>query len=146
MRKINYLLSILVFTNIVFSSCGVKSPKVNTQLTENEKKAEKYIINTLKPTIEHHSIEFGELKKFDIDELISEHKIPTIFGDFPLAFEDNEKAFDWLKSFSEEVAIAYSMTYTYGLRANKSDAWDSFWCIILFDNEYNVIEAINYAP
>ena len=124
----------------------MKGSNKSVELTETEKKAETFIISTLKPDIYHHSIEFGELKKFNIDELILEHKTPKIFDDLPLAYEDNERAFEWLKSFSEEVTIAYSMTYTYGLKKNKSDAWDSFWAIILFDNEYNVIESLSYAP
>lgn len=113
--------------------------------TELEKKAEIYIIEKTNPKF-YHTIEFGEKKIFNLDQLINDYKIPEIFNDEPLAHEQNEDAFEWLKTFNKESSIAYSMNLTFGLKEKKLDAWDSFWVILLFDSNLNIIGHFYYVP
>lgn len=113
--------------------------------TELEKKVETYIIEKTNPKF-YHTIEFGEKKIFNLDQLINDYKIPIIFSDEPIAHEQNEDAFEWLITFNQESNIAYSMNLTYGLKEKKLDAWDSFWVIILLDSNLNIIGHLYYVP
>jgi len=113
--------------------------------TDFEKKVETYIIEKTNPKF-YHTIEFGEKKVFNLEQLIKDYKIPEIFNDEPKAFKQNEEAFESIKTFSKEVSIAYSMTFTFGLKEKYSDAWDSFWVIVLFDSDLNIIGHFYYAP
>jgi hypothetical protein len=54
--------------------------------TELEKKIEIYIIEKTNPKF-YHTIEFGEKKIFNLDQLINDYKIPVIFSDEPIAHE-----------------------------------------------------------
>jgi hypothetical protein len=113
--------------------------------TELEKKVEIYIIEKTNPKF-YHTIEFGEKKVFNLNQLINDYKIPVIFSDDPKAHEQNEKAFEWLITFNQESSIAYSMNLTYSLKEKKLDAWDSFWVIVLLDSNLNIIQYFCYAP
>jgi hypothetical protein len=113
--------------------------------TDIEKKVETYIIEKTNPKY-YHSIEFGEKKAFDLNQLIKNYEIPTIFNDEPKVIKQNKEAFEWLKTFNNEASIAYSMSLTFGLKENNSDAWDSYWVIVLFDSDINIIGYFYYAP
>lgn len=113
--------------------------------TDIEKKVETYIIDKIKP-IYYHSIEFGEKKVFDLNQLIEDYEVPTIFNDEPKAIKQNNEAFEWLKTFNNETNIAYSMTLIFGLKEKNSDAWDSYWMIVLLDNNLNILGHFYYAP
>ena len=58
----------------------------------------------------------------------------------------NKEAFKWLKTFNNETNIAYSMTLTFGLKEKKTDAWNPYWIILLFNSETNIIGDLYYAP
>jgi hypothetical protein len=113
--------------------------------TELEKKVETYIIGETNPKF-YHTIEFGEKKVFNLDQLIKDYKIPEIFNDEPTAYKQNDEAFEWLKTIHKESSISYSMNLTYGLKEKKLDSWDSFWVIILLDRDLNIIAYFYYAP
>lgn len=110
-----------------------------------EKKVETYIIEETNHKF-YHTIEFGIKKVFNLEQLIQDYKIPEIFYDEPKAFKDNEEAFESLKTFSKEVSIAYSMTLDFALKNKYGDAWDSYWVIVLFDSDLNIIGHFYYAP
>jgi len=128
---------------LFLNACGQPIEKSGT--TELEKKVETYIIEKTNPKF-YHTIEFGEEKVFNLDQLIKDYKIPEIFNDEPKAYKQNEEAFEWLKTFNKESSIAYSMTFIYGLKEKKPDAWDSLWVIVLFDSDLNIIGHFYYAP
>ena len=138
----------LIFLCLVFNSCGITITRGNSELSKTAQKAESYIIKTqkLKPNVTHQSIEFGELKIFDLNNLLSEYEIPTIYEDSPWAHAFNRNAFAWIKTLNNTKRISYSMSYIYGWRENKSDPWTPYWTIVLFDNDYNVIGAVQYQP
>ena len=136
-----------IFTFILLAfflnACG--QPIERSGKTDIEKKVETYIIVKTNPKY-YHSIEFGEKKAFDLNQLIEDYEIPTIFNDEPKAIKQNKEAFEWLKKFNNETNIAYSMTLTFGLKEKKSDAWDSYWMIVLLDNNLNILGHFYYAP
>jgi len=132
-----------VLLALFLNACGPSIEKSGK--TDLEKKVETYIINKTNPKY-YTSTEFEEKKAFDLNQLIAAHKVPVIFNDEPKAFKQNEDAFEWLKTFSNEVSIAYSMTFIFGLKEKRSDAWDSYWVIVLLDNNLNIIGHFYYAP
>ena len=113
--------------------------------SDTEKKVEIYIIDKTNPKY-YHSIEFGEKKVFDLNQLIKDFEIPTIFSDESEEIKKNKEAFKWLKTFNNETNIAYSMTLTFGLKEKKTDAWNPYWIILLFNSETNIIGDFYYAP
>ena len=113
--------------------------------SDTEKKVEIYIIDKTNPKY-YHSIEFGEKKVFDLNQLIKDFEIPTIFSDESEEIKKNKEAFKWLKTFNNETNIAYSMTLTFGLKGKKTDAWNPYWIILLFNSETNIIGDFYYAP
>ncbi len=125
------------------NACG--QPIEKSGKTDIEKKVETYIIDKIKPKF-YLSIEFGEKKSFDLNQLIKDYKVPSIFNDEPKAIQQNKEAFEWLKTFNNEVSIAYSMSFIFGTKENKSDAWDSYWVIVLFDSDSNIVGHFYYAP
>jgi hypothetical protein len=135
----------LAFILLAFflNACG--QPIEKSGKTEIEKKVETYVIEKTNPKY-YHSIEFGEKKAFDLNQLIEDYENPNIFNDEPNAFKQNKEAFEWLKAFNNEANIAYSMTLTYGLKEKNSDAWDSYWVIVLFDSNNKIIGNFHYAP
>lgn len=135
----------LVFVLLAFSLNAFGQPIEKSGKTEIEKKVETYIIKKTKPKY-YHSIEFGEKKAFDLNQLIEDYEYPNIFNDEPNAFKQNKEAFEWLNAFNNEANIAYSMTLTYGMKEKNSDAWDSYWVIILFDSNNKIIGHFHYAP
>ena len=38
------------------------------------------------------------------------------------------------------------MTLTFGLKGKKTDAWNPYWIILLFNSETNIIGDFYYAP
>lgn len=136
---------IITFILLAFYLSAYGQPIEKSGKTDIEKKVETYIIEKTNPKY-YHSIEFGEKKAFDLNQLIKNYEIPTIFNDEPKVIKQNKEAFEWLKTFNNEASIAYSMSLTFGLKENNSDAWDSYWVIVLFDSDINIIGYFYYAP
>ena len=130
---------------LVFSINAWGQPIEKSGKTEIEKKVETYIIEKTSPKY-YHSIEFEKKNGFDLNQLIKDYEIPTIFNAEPKAIKQNREAFEWLKDFNNEANITYSMSLTFGLKEKDSDAWDSHWVILLFDSDTNIIGHFYYAP
>jgi hypothetical protein len=135
--------STVILLALFLNACGQSIEKSGT--TELEKKVETYIIEKITPKF-YHTIEFGEKKAFDLEQLIKDYKIPEIFNDEPKAFKQNEEVFEWLREFNHDASIAYTMSLTFGLKEKRSDAWDSYWLIVLFNSNFNIIGHFFYAP
>ena len=133
------------FILLVFflNACG--QPIEKSGKTDTEKKVEMYIIDKTKPKY-YHSIECGEKIKFDLNQLIEDYEVPSIFNDEPKAIKQNKEAFEWLRTYNNEASIAYSMSFTFGMKEIKSDAWDSYWVLVLFDRDSNIIGPFFYTP
>lgn len=125
------------------NACGQHIEKSGK--TDLEKKVESYVIEKTNPKY-YRSIEFGQKKVFDLNQLIKDYEIPDIFYDEPKAIIQNKEAFEWLKAFNNEANISYSMSFTFGLKEKQSDSWDSIWIVLLFDAETNIIGHFYYAP
>ena len=144
------LLFVFVFL-LGLVSCGEepKQPK-QKKLTELEKKVETFF-DSLIPNEKIISIEWGEKKKFNIDQLIKDHN-----SSYEPSRKYNEKAFKELKRITraltetvgEEGGFAYSMRYTYGLphKTKRDHVIDITFVIVLFDKDLNIISYINYRP
>lgn len=130
---------------MVFFLNACSQPIEKSGITDLEKKVESYVIEKTNPKY-YHSIEFGQKKVFDLNQLIKDYEIPDIFYDEPKAIIQNKEAFEWLKAFNNEANISYSMSITFGLKEKQSDAWDSIWIVLLFDAETNIIGHFYYAP
>ena len=133
------------FILLVLNFYSQGQPIQKSGKSDTEKKVENYIIDKTKPKY-YHSIEFGEKKVFDLNQLIKDFEIPTIFSDESEEIKKNKEAFKWLKTFNNETNIAYSMTLTFGLKGKKTDAWNPYWIILLFNSETNIIGYFYYAP
>ena len=133
------------FILLVLSLYSQGQPIQKSGKSDTEKKIENYIIDKTNPKY-YHSIEFGEKKVFDLNQLIKDFEIPTIFSDESEEIKKNKEAFKWLKTFNNETNIAYSMTLTFGLKEKKTDAWNPYWIILLFNSETNIIGDLYYAP
>ena len=133
------------FILLVLSLYSQGQPIQKSGKSDTEKKIENYIIDKTNPKY-YHSIEFGEKKVFDLNQLIKDFEIPTIFSDESEEIKKNKEAFKWLKTFNNETNIAYSMTLTFGLKEKKTDAWNPYWIILLFNSETNIIGDFYYAP
>ena len=133
------------FILLVLSLYSQGQPIQKRGKSDTEKKVENYIIYKTNPKY-YHSIEFGEKKVFDLNQLIKDFEIPTIFSDESEEIKKNKEAFKWLKTFNNETNIAYSMTLTFGLKEKKTDAWNPYWIILLFNSETNIIGDFYYAP
>ena len=133
------------FILLVLSLYSQGQPIQKSGKSDTEKKVENYIIDKTNPKY-YHSIEFGEKKVFDLNQLIKDFEIPTIFSDESEEIKKNKEAFKWLKTFNNETNIAYSMTLTFGLKEKKTDAWNPYWIILLFNSETNIIGDFYYAP
>ena len=133
------------FILLVLSLYSQGQPIEKSGKSDTEKKIENYIIDKTNPKY-YHSIEFGEKKVFDLNQLIKDFEIPTIFSDESEEIKKNKEAFKWLKTFNNETNIAYSMTLTFGLKEKKTDAWNPYWIILLFNSETNIIGDFYYAP
>ena len=133
------------FILLVLSLYSQGQPIEKSGKSDTEKKIENYIIDKTNPKY-YHSIEFGEKKVFDLNQLIKDFEIPTIFSDESEEIKKNKEAFKWLKTFNNETNIAYSMTLTFGLKEKKTDAWNPNWIILLFNSETNIIGDFYYAP
>ena len=133
------------FILLVLSLYSQGQPIQRSGKSDTEKKVEIYIIDKTNPKY-YHSIEFGEKKVFDLNQLIKDFEIPTIFSDESEEIKKNKEAFKWLKTFNNETNIAYSMTLTFGLKGKKTDAWNPYWIILLFNSETNIIGDFYYAP
>ena len=133
------------FILLVLSLYSQGQPIEKSGKSDTEKKIENYIIDKTNPKY-YHSIEFGEKKVFDLNQLIKDFEIPTIFSDESEEIKKNKEAFKWLKTFNNETNIAYSMTLTFGLKGKKTDAWNPYWIILLFNSESNIIGDFYYAP
>ena len=133
------------FILLVLSLYSQGQPIQKRGKSDTEKKVENYIIDKTNPKY-YHSIEFGEKKVFDLNQLIKDFEIPTIFSDESEEIKKNKEAFKWLKTFNNETNIAYSMTLTFGLKEKKTDAWNPYWIILLFNSETNIIGDFYYAP
>ena len=133
------------FILLVLSLYSQGQPIQKSGKSDTEKKVENYIIDKTNPKY-YHSIEFGEKKVFDLNQLIKDFEIPTIFSDESEEIKKNKEAFKWLKTFNNETNIAYSMTLTFGLKEKKTDAWNPYWIILLFNSETNIIGDLYYAP
>ena len=133
------------FILLVLSLYSQGQPIQRSGKSDTEKKVENYIIDKTNPKY-YHSIEFGKKKVFDLNQLIKDFEIPTIFSDESEEIKKNKEAFKWLKTFNNETNIAYSMTLTFGLKGKKTDAWNPYWIILLFNSETNIIGDLYYAP
>ena len=133
------------FILLVLSLYSQGQPIQKSGKSDTEKKIENYIIDKTNPKY-YHSIEFGEKKVFDLNQLIKDFEIPTIFSDESEEIKKNKEAFKWLKTFNNETNIAYSMTLTFGLKEKKTDAWNPYWIILLLNSETNIIGDFYYAP
>ena len=133
------------FILLVLNFYSQGQPIQKSGKSDTEKKVENYIIDKTNPKY-YHSIEFGEKKVFDLNQLIKDFEIPTIFSDESEEIKKNKEAFKWLKTFNNETNIAYSMTLTFGLKEKKTDAWNPYWIILLFNSETNIIGDFYYAP
>ena len=133
------------FILLVLNFYSQGQPIQKSGKSDTEKKIENYIIDKTNPKY-YHSIEFGEKKVFDLNQLIKDFEIPTIFSDESEEIKKNKEAFKWLKTFNNETNIAYSMTLTFGLKGKKTDAWNPYWIILLFNSETNIIGDFYYAP
>ena len=133
------------FILLVLSLYSQGQPIQRSGKSDTEKKVENYIIDKTNPKY-YHSIEFGEKKVFDLNQLIKDFEIPTIFSDESEEIKKNKEAFKWLKTFNNETNIAYSMTLIFGLKEKKTDAWNPYWIILLFNSETNIIGDFYYAP
>ena len=133
------------FILLVLSLYSQGQPIQKSGKSDTEKKVENYIIDKTNPKY-YHSIEFGEKKVFDLNQLIKDFEIPTIFSDESEEIKKNKEAFKWLKTFNNETNIAYSMTLTFGLKEKKTDAWNPYWIILLLNSETNIIGDFYYAP
>ena len=133
------------FILLVLSLYSQGQPIQKSGKSDTEKKVEIYIIDKTNPKY-YHSIVFGEKKVFDLNQLIKDFEIPTIFSDESEEIKKNKEAFKWLKTFNNETNIAYSMTLTFGLKGKKTDAWNPYWIILLFNSETNIIGDFYYAP
>lgn len=140
--KVNFI-NIFILMVFFLNACG--QPIEKSGKTDLEKKVESYVIEKTNPKY-YHSIEFGQKKVFDLNQLIKDYEIPDIFYDEPKAIIQNMEAFEWLKAFNNEANISYSMSFTFGLKEKQSDAWDSIWIVLLFDAETNIIGHFYYAP
>ena len=133
------------FILLVLSLYSQGQPIQKSGKSDTEKKIENYIIDKTNPKY-YHSIEFGEKKVFDLNQLIKDFEIPTIFSDESEEIKKNKEAFKWLKTFNNETNIAYSITLTFGLKEKKTDAWNPYWIILLLNSETNIIGDFYYAP
>ena len=133
------------FILLVLSLYSQGQPIEKSGKSDTEKKVEIYIIDKTNPKY-YHSIEFGEKKVFDLNQLIKDFEIPTIFSDESEEIKKNKEAFKWLKTFNNETNIAYSMTLTFGLKEKKTDAWNPYWIILHLNSETNIIGDFYYAP
>ena len=106
------------FILLVLSLYSQGQPIQKSGKSDTEKKVENYIIDKTNPKY-YHSIEFGKKKVFDLNQLIKDFEIPTIFSDESEEIKKNKEAFKWLKTFNNETNIAYSMTLTFGLKEKK---------------------------
>ena len=140
--KVNFIKTIILMV-FFLNACG--QPIEKSGKTDLEKKVESYVIEKTNPKY-YHSIEFGQKKVFDLNQLIKDYEIPDIFYAEPKAIIQNKEAFEWLKAFNNEANISYSMSFTFGLKEKQSDAWDSIWIVLLFDAETNIIGHFYYAP
>ena len=112
------------FILLVLSLYSQGQPIQKRGKSDTEKKVENYIIDKTNPKY-YHSIEFGEKKVFDLNQLIKDFEIPTIFSDESEEIKKNKEAFKWLKTFNNETNIAYSMTLTFGLKGKKNRCLES---------------------
>lgn len=140
--KVNFIKTIILMV-FFLNACGQHIEKSGK--TDLEKKVESYVIEKTNPKY-YRSIEFGQKKVFDLNQLIKDYEIPDIFYDEPKAIIQNKEAFEWLKAFNNEANISYSMSFTFGLKEKQSDSWDSIWIVLLFDAETNIIGHFYYAP
>ena len=140
--KVNFINTIILMV-FFLNACG--QPIEKSGKTDLEKKVESYVIEKTNPKY-YHSIEFGQKKVFDLNQLIKDYEIPDIFYDEPKSIIQNKEAFEWLKAFNNEANISYSMSFTFGLKEKQSDSWDSIWIVLLFDAETNIIGHFYYAP
>ena len=138
-------IAVFILFTFLFSTYGQTQTNDKNRLSKLEKKVEAYIIEQFKCK-HHHSIEFNKKKKFNLEQLIADHKTPVILKDEPRALKDNEEAFDWLEKIDSEVIIAYSMSYVFGMKDKESDAWDPLWVLLLLNDDSEIIGHIRYFP
>ena len=141
----NTRIIILIFSALLFISCGQSSSNNKNEYTDLEQRIEGYIVERIIPQY-HQSIEFQEKRKFNLNQLIAEHKTPEIYDDVPKAFQENEEAFKQLEQLSNDLNIAYSMTYVFGYKNEETDPWYSSWMLMLLDEEDNIVGHIRYNP
>mgnify|MGYP007055442684 FL=1 len=137
-----YITTIILFT-LSLNTFGQNIQKSGS--TVLEKKIENYIIEKSEPKY-FHTIEFSEIKKFDLEQLIADYKAPSIFSDKPEALLFNQEAFEWLVDFSAEGTIFYCTEYCFATKEKRLDSWNVNWSILFLDDEQNIIEYMNYYP
>lgn len=138
-------IAVFILFTFMLSTYGQKQSNDKNRLSKFEKKVEAYIIEQFGCKY-HHSIEFNKKKKFNLEQLIADHKIPVILKNEPRALKDNEEAFDWLEEIDREIIIAYSMTYIFGMKDEELDAWDPLWVLLLLNDDSEIIGHIRYFP
>lgn len=138
-------ITIFILSIQLFAAYGQINNEDENKLTELQKEIEAYIID--KFNCKHHiSIEFKERNLFDLDQLIANHKQPEILKDDPRAVNDNKEAFNWLEEVGNEYLITYSMTYVFGTKDEEDEEWNTFWILLLLDEESEIIGHIRYFP
>lgn len=138
-------ITLIILSALLFISCGQSNSSNEKEFSELEQRIEAYIVERIIPQ-HHQSIEFHEKKKFNLNQLIADHKTPEIYHDVPKAFQENEEAFKLLEQLSNELNIAYSMTYVFEYKNEETDPWYSSWILMLLDEEDNIVGHIRYNP
>lgn len=135
----------ILFLMLTFVVCGQTNSKNKAELTKIESNIESYIIEEYQLE-NHHSIEFHEIITFNLYKLIADYMNPTIYSNNYEAFKGNKEIFDWLIDYSQSVTISYSMQYIYGWKKENENAWTPRWTLIFLDQDYNIIEHLQYTP
>lgn len=141
----NNRITFIILSALLFVSCGQTSTKKKKERADLENRIEAYIAENIIPQY-RLSIDFEEKKEFDLNQLIEDYKKPKIYRDSPKAFKENEEAFDLLEKLSNEVDIAYSMTYVFGYKDKETDPWYSSWMLILLDEDLEIVGHVRYNP
>jgi hypothetical protein len=112
---------------------------------ELEKKLEEYLVKEFQVNY-FKSIELGELKTYDFDQILEEFGQPVIYADSPELVELNAMMLEELKKLSSSFEITYFIDLSFGSKTKKSAAFSPTWVLIFFDKDMNIISALNYYP
>lgn len=134
-----------LFLMSTFVVCGQTNSDYKVKTTDIESNIESYIIEEYQLE-QHHSIEFDEIETFNLYKLIADYRDPSIHTNDYEAFKRNKEVFDWLINYSQWVTISYSMKYIYGWKKEKEEAWTPRWTLIFLDQDYNILEHLQYTP